>query len=621
MTSQESSTRLMPRIPAPGERVPVLIDTDTGCEIDDQYAIALAMLMPERFDIKGYVATFFRGSPDSIPEAVAEIDLVVERCGLAGKFPIVPGGHPIQYPTVGNGSKGAEFIIETAKQHSPENPLWVVVLGPTTNIASAIIQCPEITRNMVVLFHGRTQYWPKQAWNNNVDADLRATQVLFASDVPLVLFDTGTFVRIDNETTLKRVAPRGRIGAYLQDMRQAKPEPRATIKKGFFDLGDIAWLADPTLGPCEEIDVPTIARDTFLDWGKTHGRALRVFQLDDRGVWECLFKALEKQYPEETPYEPHPEVVTLYPETARARAEEARKAAGPRPERVVPRLPEPGVKIPLLIDTDCGTEIDDQYGIAMALAAPDRFDLKGFAGDYFHGEPDSPQKVKEEIERLLDLAGMPGKWPIKVGCPPLSWPNLPTEGESVDFIIEQVMAHTAEDPLWIVALGPLSNVASAYLREPGIAERMVLLFHARCQHWPLKFSSYNGVQDLRATQVVLRSDIPLILFDGGTYLCMPMEETEKRLAPSGKLGAYLHEYRLRKPWYQREDKGFYDLADLAWLYDLSLGEWQEVNVPNVDTDLYIKPTKANGRCLHVHQVDNRRMSGLFYEKMAEAFGK
>jgi hypothetical protein len=273
----------------------------------------------------------------------------------------------------------------------------------------------------------------------------------------------------------------------------------------------------------------------------------------------------------------------------------------------------------LLIDTDCGTEIDDQYAIAMALAAPDRFDLKGFAGDYFHGEPESPSKVKEEVARLLDLAGMPDKWPIRIGCPPLAWPGLPTEGGSVDFIIEQVMAHTSEDPIWVVALGPLSNVASAYLKEPGIAERMVLLFHSRCQHWPLKFSSYNGIQDLRATQVVLRSRIPLILFDGGTYLCMPMEETEKRLAPCGRLGAYLHEFRLRKPWYQRLDKGFFDLADLAWLYDLSLGEWQEVDVPSVGADLYMKFSEAHGRCLHVHQVDNGRIRELFYKKMAEAF--
>lgn len=308
--------RQLPRIPAPGQRVPVLIDTDAGCECDDQYAMALALHMPERFAIEGFVATFFRSSPDSIPEAVEEIEKVLQLSGQAGRYPIAPGGHPLIWPGRPVASPGADLIIERAMAHTPENPLWVIVLGPTTNTASAILAKPEIAERIVVLFHARSQYWPMKAWNNNIDADLKATQALFASAAPLVLFDTGTFLRCENETTRQKLGPRGAIGAYLQDMRQAKPV-RQTMQKAFFDLGDTAWLADPTVGEVERITVPTLGSDTFLDFSKTFGPALRVYQVDTARVWQLLFDVMARAYPAETPYVPQPDTVKLYPERAR----------------------------------------------------------------------------------------------------------------------------------------------------------------------------------------------------------------------------------------------------------------------------------------------------------------
>ena len=57
--------RKVPRIPPKGERIRLLVDSDAKNEIDDQWAIALAILSPERFDIEGFVgATFLSGGPE-----------------------------------------------------------------------------------------------------------------------------------------------------------------------------------------------------------------------------------------------------------------------------------------------------------------------------------------------------------------------------------------------------------------------------------------------------------------------------------------------------------------------------------------------------------------------------
>jgi hypothetical protein len=111
-----------------------------------------------------------------------------------------------------------------------------------------------------------------------------------------------------------------------------------------------------------------------------------------------------------------------------------------------------------------------------------------------------------------------------------------------------------------------------------------------------------------------------VLFDAGTYLTMEISETGERLAPSGRLGAYLHDYRSRKEYYSSPAKGFFDLADIAWLCEPEIGEWQEVGVPDFGDDMMLNFARAHGRCLRVHQIDNRRARELFYDRLAAAAG-
>ena len=51
------------------ERMRVVIDSDANGEIDDQWAIALAILSPARFQIEAFVGAHFDnpwGGPDSV---------------------------------------------------------------------------------------------------------------------------------------------------------------------------------------------------------------------------------------------------------------------------------------------------------------------------------------------------------------------------------------------------------------------------------------------------------------------------------------------------------------------------------------------------------------------------
>ena len=54
----------------------------------------------------------------------------------------------MQYIGVPSPSAGADLIIELAREATPEQPLWVAVLGAATNTASALLMAPEIAPNL-----------------------------------------------------------------------------------------------------------------------------------------------------------------------------------------------------------------------------------------------------------------------------------------------------------------------------------------------------------------------------------------------------------------------------------------------------------------------------------------
>ena len=213
--------------------------------------------------------------------------------------------------------------------------------------------------------------------------------------------------------------------------------------------------------------------------------------------------------------------------------------------RDVPTIPPADQKIKLIIDSDAKNEIDDQYAIALAICSPERFDIKGFVGANFdnnRGGSDGVQKSVDEIDLLLEKAGMSGKWPVLHGSHPMRYQYEPSDSEGVDFIVQKAMEASPDDPLWIVGLGAATDIASAYLKKPEIIDRIVVFWHFRTR-WPQICYNFNVFGDIRAARLIFHSPMPFVLFDTGTYLRASMEDTEKHLKPSGALGSYLHEYR------------------------------------------------------------------------------
>jgi len=283
----------VPWPPPPGE-LRVIIDTDAANEVDDQFALALALGLPERLRLEGIVAAHFglAGGSTGIDRSFSEIERVLENANLRGKIVVKRGSDPLVYRDRVPESEGVDFILEKARGATPEAPLWLVLLGPATDAAAALLKQPSIADRLVILWHGRTQ-WPVRAWNFNAYNDIKAVQVLFDTPCRFVLFDTGTYLRIPAEETERRLVPLGAFGKYLHDIRMSKPQWRAP-EKGFFDLGDIVALADPAAVRWERVAAPRVDHDLRYDFSRNYGEIVRIYHVERDASVDLLEASLRR---------------------------------------------------------------------------------------------------------------------------------------------------------------------------------------------------------------------------------------------------------------------------------------------------------------------------------------
>jgi inosine-uridine nucleoside N-ribohydrolase len=135
-------------------------------------------------------------------------------------------------------------------------------------------------------------------------------------------------------------------------------------------------------------------------------------------------------------------------------------------------------KIPVIVDTDIGSDIDDMWALVFMLKCPE-LDPKlvvSCTGDTFYrakllaktlelaGRTDVEVGVGIPLQNIIssqapwvkdyDLARYPGKVHL----------------DGVGAIVDAIMK--SSEPYTLLALGPLPNLSAALLREPKIAERV-----------------------------------------------------------------------------------------------------------------------------------------------------
>jgi purine nucleosidase len=202
----------------------------------------------------------------------------------------------------------------------------------------------------------------------------------------------------------------------------------------------------------------------------------------------------------------------------------------------------------ILIDTDPG--IDDSLAILLALASPE-ISLEGLS--VVHGNCSLEQATKNGLA-ILDLAGA-SHIPLAAGCElPLVQPSLlapethgntglgyaklpeprsrPVVQHGCDFLIEKIMTNPGE--ITLVAVGPLTNVALAIRKEPGVAKALkeLIIMGGAIRHEgnTTALAEFNTYVDPHAAHIVFHAGIPTTLVPlDVTYQCVLTANDVERL--------------------------------------------------------------------------------------------
>lgn len=181
-------------------------------------------------------------------------------------------------------------------------------------------------------------------------------------------------------------------------------------------------------------------------------------------------------------------------------------------ELLMKRLAQPAGKIDVVLDTDTYNEIDDQYALSYLIKSGDKLNLKAvYAAPFYNhkseGPADGMEKSYQEILHLLQLMGksdFAGNV-YRGSASYLPDEKTPVESDAARHLAALAMEYTPEQPLYVTAIGAITNVASAMLINPEICDRIVLVWlGGNALEWPDN-REFNCMQDVAAARVIFDS--------------------------------------------------------------------------------------------------------------------
>ena len=239
-----------------------------------------------------------------------------------------------------------------------------------------------------------------------------------------------------------------------------------------------------------------------------------------------------------------------------------------------------------ILDTDTYNEIDDQFALVQMLLSKERIDVLSINAAPFsmNNRSDDPQKGMElsyeEIFRLLKKINFKkNNFVFKGSTKYVGFDKKPIDSPAADNIIENALKCSESDPLYVVAIGAITNVASAILKEPEIINKIVVVWlGGNALYWP-ENNEFNLKQDIGGAQVLFDSGVSLVLVPckGVTsHLISTVPEIEKYIEPHGEIGKFL---AMRFKEYNNNHKGWskeiWDMAAVSWVLN---EEWAPTNI-------------------------------------------
>lgn len=277
------------------------------------------------------------------------------------------------------------------------------------------------------------------------------------------------------------------------------------------------------------------------------------------------------------------------------------------------RLRRPAGMADVILDTDTYNEIDDQFALAYLVRSPEKLRLRAVTAAPFYRDPsvgvcrssDPGDGMERSYHEILKVLSLMDREDLHSRVYRGSTSYLPSETEPVrspaaEAIIELSRENSRDNPLYVVAIGAITNVASALLLDPTLAERCVVVWlGGHGYHWG-RCDDFNMIQDVAAARVVFGCGVPLVQFP-----CLGVvsefrfskPELEYWFRGKNKLCDYLidntYEYAAKKFSQEGWSKPLWDVTPVSWLLEGDFMEDRLVPspIPQYDSTYAFDPNR------------------------------
>ena len=303
-------------------------------------------------------------------------------------------------------------------------------------------------------------------------------------------------------------------------------------------------------------------------------------------------------------------------------------------EQYLKNLTPPKNKIDVILDTDTFNEADDQVALAYMLKCEDKLNIKGITAAPYSGpgKVDTPKEgVINSYNEILHILKLTKREDMKdvvfMGAENyLPDENTPVESDAAEFMAKLSDSYSPDNPLYIVAIGAITNVASAILKNPRMKENCVVVWLGGHAFHYTDTREFNMLQDVAAARVVFGCGVPLVQLPCHgvvSEFAVSQYELEHWLGGKSELCDYFikkivakaESYAKGLPW----AKPLWDVTAIGWLLNdndqYMLSRIIPAPIPQYD-NTYSNETHEH-EITYVYKIKRNDLMGDLFKKLGE----
>ena len=331
-------------------------------------------------------------------------------------------------------------------------------------------------------------------------------------------------------------------------------------------------------------------------------------------------------------------------------------------EQFLQNLQSPLRAVDAVLDTDAYNEIDDRYALAYLLLNKDRLNLKAiyaapFTSPKVSTTKEGMEKSYDVIKDILNIMGEDA--PVFRGSEtylkndesfverlyknvlkkPFSEYAGAASPEKEDAFVDSPAArdlvsraknYSPENPLYVVCIAAITDVASAILMDKSVTENIVVVWLGGKGWHHVNAKEFNLVQDYNAVRTVMKSGVPFVqipCLGVSSHLKVTKAEIDAHLSGT-PIADYLAKETLEtmNAWAQSDfwSTSLYDVAAVAWLLNDNQRfmnyRVEKVRLPATD-GFYEEPLADKEMCYVFYLERDPLLKDLFEKLTGKKFGR